>query len=66
MTYSYVLLKPDQRQTTFFSHLGIVSCICCLPLKATQFNVVDTTGFLKDFGVLKYLFIVVDFLKSCS
>ena len=34
-----------------------------LPLKANEFIVVDTTGFLKDFMVLKYLFLLVDFWR---
>ena len=35
-----------------------------LPLKSIEFNGVDTTGFLKNFLVLTYLFVFVDFLRS--
>ena len=33
-------------------------------LKAIELNGVDTTGFLKNFVVLMYLFICIDILKS--
>ena len=34
-----------------------------LPLKTIEFNVVDTTVYLKNFVVLKHLFIFVIFLE---
>ena len=34
-----------------------------LPLNAIEFNVVDVTGFLKEFVVFLYLFILTDLLK---
>ena len=36
----------------------------CFPLKAIEINGFYTTGFLRNFVVLMYLFIFVDFLKS--
>ena len=36
----------------------------CLSLKAIEFNGVDTTGFLRNFAVLLYLFIFIDILRS--
>ena len=36
----------------------------CLSLKAIEFNGVDTTGFLRNFVVLMYLFIFIDIWKS--
>ena len=33
----------------------------CLPLKAIEFNGVDTTDFLRNVAVSMYLFIFVDF-----
>ena len=38
----------------------------CLSLKEIEFNGVDTTGFLRSFVVLMYLFIFIDILKSYS
>ena len=35
----------------------------CFSLKAIKFNGVDTTGFLRNFVVLMYLFISIDILK---
>ena len=45
------------------SHRGIIERIYWLPLKAIDFNGVDTKSFLKVFEVLMYMFIFIDFLE---
>ena len=46
------------------SHRGIIKRIYWFPLKAIDFNGVDTTSFLKKLLILINLFLFVDFLKS--
>ena len=63
MTCCNVLLINFEWQTSFSSHhLGIISRIKCLPLKAVEFYDLDTMGFLKNFEVLMYFSLPYDLL----
>ena len=44
-------------------HWGIIKRFYWIPLKSIEFNGVDTTGFLKNFVVLMFLFLFVDFFE---
>ena len=46
------------------AHWGIIKRVYWVPLKSLEFIGVDTTGFLKNFVVLMFLFLFVDFWKS--
>ena len=55
-TYCDVWFATYSWKTIFVAHRGITECIYWLPLNATEFNGVDTTGFLKNFVLFMYLF----------
>ena len=54
MTCCNVLLLTYERKTALSSHRGIIKRIYWLPLKAIEFNGVDTTSFLKILVALMY------------
>ena len=47
-----------------YNPYALIQRSICLSLKAIEFNGVDTTGFLRNFVVLMYLFIFIDILRS--